>query len=164
MRLYIVRHGIAVDREDPDCPAEAERHLTDEGMLRTREAMRGLRAAGARPAAMLTSPYVRAAQTAEIAAEVFELDPKRIRATDALLPAADPKRILAELARSKADEVACFGHAPHVDELIAAAVGAGGAFTELKKAGAACLDFGEVRAGGGVLVGLYPAGLLRKLG
>jgi phosphohistidine phosphatase len=164
MRLYIVRHGIAIDREEPDCPPEAERFLTIEGVERTREAMRGLRAAGARPDAMATSPYVRAVQTAEIAASLFDLDPKRIRTTDALLPAADPKRILAELARTKAEEVACFGHAPHVDELIAAAVGARGAFTEMKKAGAARLDFGEVRAGGGTLVALYPVGVLRKLG
>ena len=32
MQLYIVRHGIAIDREDPKCPSEAERYLTEEGV------------------------------------------------------------------------------------------------------------------------------------
>lgn len=164
MRLYLVRHGIAIDREDPECPGEAERYLTREGLARTREAMKGLGTLGARPDAMLTSPLVRAAQTAQIAAEELEFDPKKIRTTEALLPAADPKAILAELAKLRADEVSCFGHAPHLDELIAAAVGARASFTAMKKAGAACLELDQVRPGGGVLVALYPAGMLRKLG
>jgi len=37
MLLYIVRHGIAIDREDPKCPSDPERYLTPEGHTRTRK-------------------------------------------------------------------------------------------------------------------------------
>ena len=43
MILYIVRHGIAVDRTDPKSPAEPERPLTAEGVKKTRSAALGLR-------------------------------------------------------------------------------------------------------------------------
>jgi len=42
MQLYLVRHGIAIDREDPKCPAEAERHSDEEGIKKTREVARGI--------------------------------------------------------------------------------------------------------------------------
>ena len=63
MQLYIVRHGIAIDREDPKCPAEAERYLTEEGIKKTREVARGVASLVEKPDLFLTSPYVRAAQT-----------------------------------------------------------------------------------------------------
>ncbi len=37
MKLYIVRHGIAIDREDPKCPPDPERYLTAEGVEKTRQ-------------------------------------------------------------------------------------------------------------------------------
>ncbi|MBZ5503735.1 MAG: histidine phosphatase family protein [Acidobacteriia bacterium] len=64
MILYVVRHGIAVDRGGHGAPAEAERPLTPEGVQKTHTAALGLRALGAKPGAVITSPYVRAAQTA----------------------------------------------------------------------------------------------------
>ena len=84
MILYIVRHGIAVDREDPKAPPEAERPLTAKGIQKTRSAALGLRSAGAKPDVLITSPYVRAAQTAEIFAEALGIAVEKIRATDTL--------------------------------------------------------------------------------
>ena len=46
MILYIVRHGLAVDRTDPHAPAEPERPLTRKGIEKTRTAMLGLRELG----------------------------------------------------------------------------------------------------------------------
>ena len=66
MRLYLMRHGIAIDREDPDCPSDPERYLTPKGIQRTRAAARGLRALRVKPTALLTSPFVRAVQTGEV--------------------------------------------------------------------------------------------------
>ena len=64
---------------------------------------------------MITSPYVRAAQTAEIFAETlgFSLGGK-YRLAKRLKPAANPTEILKEIAQLKAKEIACFGHAPHL--------------------------------------------------
>jgi phosphohistidine phosphatase len=140
MILYLVRHGIAVDRTDPKCPPEAERPLTARGVQKTRSAALGLRELGAKPDVMFSSPYVRAVQTAEIFAEALGFGPEKIRLNDSLKPAGNPAEILKELSHLRANEVACFGHAPHMDLLISQLAGARGAFTELKKAGAACFE------------------------
>jgi len=94
MILYIVRHGIAVDRADPKSPPEPERPLTAEGVKKTRSAGLGLRALGAKPDALFTSPYVRAAQTAEIFSEALGFPLERIRSTDSLKPAGNPADFL----------------------------------------------------------------------
>jgi phosphohistidine phosphatase SixA len=77
---------------------------------------------------------------AEIFAEALGMQPEKIRLNDSLKPAGNPAEILKELSHLRAKEVACFGHAPHMDLLIANLSGARGAFTELKKAGAACFE------------------------
>jgi phosphohistidine phosphatase len=140
MILYLVRHGIAVERTDPNPRAEAERPLTATGVRKTRSAALGLCALGAKPDVLITSPYVRAAQTAEIFAEALGFSQEKIRVSEALKPAENPAEILKEISRLRAREVACVGHAPHLDLLIAHLAGARSAFTELKKAGAACFE------------------------
>ena len=140
MILYLVRHGIAVDRTDPKSPPEAERPLTARGVQKTRSAALGLRALGAKSDVLISSPYVRAVQTAEIFAEALGFPPEKIRMNDNLKPAGNPAEILKEIAHLRAKEVACFGHAPNLDLLIAQLAGARGAFTELKKTGAACFE------------------------
>jgi phosphohistidine phosphatase len=140
MILYLVRHGIAVDRSDPKCPPEAERPLTARGVQKTRSAALGLRALGVKPEMLITSPYVRAAQTAEIFAEALGFTVEKIRVSESLKPAENPSEILKELSRLRAKEVACFGHAPHLDLLIAQLGGARGPFTALKKAGVASFE------------------------
>jgi phosphohistidine phosphatase len=163
MHLYIVRHGISIDREDPDCPPEAERYLTPKGIEKTREAVRGLRRMDINPDLALTSPYVRAVQTAEIFCSVLGFPESRTKKTDALKPDAPPRLLFEELAKSKAQEVICFGHGPNVDELIAFATHAPKAFTELKKAGVACLDLHSVSPADGSLLWLMTARALRDL-
>ena|ERR1700677_2591952 len=163
MILYLVRHGIAIDRSDPKSPPEAERPLTAEGVRKTRSAALGFREMEAKPDVLITSPYVRAAQTAEIFAEVLEFPLDKIRVSETLKPAENPAEIAKELLRLKAKEVMCFGHAPHVDATIAYLCGARIPFTETKKAGVACL---EHAAGHGkwTLLWLVNPKTLRKLG
>ena len=72
MQLYIVRHGIAIDREDPECPPEAERYLTEEGVERTKQVAEAVAALGIHADLMFSSPYVRATQTAAIFASELE--------------------------------------------------------------------------------------------
>jgi phosphohistidine phosphatase len=159
-----MRHGLAIDREDPDCPPEAERYLTPKGIERTREAAEGLAELGIAPGAWLTSPYVRAVQTGEIVCEALGIDPEKLHATDALKPEAKPARIAEELGRLSVDEAICFGHAPHLDDFIAYAVKASAAITTLKKAGVACLDLQAVSPPVGQLRWLLTPKLLRNLG
>jgi len=84
MHLYLIRHGIALDREDPNCPPDTERPLTPKGLKRSHAAARGLRALGIKPNAVLTSPWLRAAQTAEIFCETVDYPTKKIVPTDSL--------------------------------------------------------------------------------
>jgi phosphohistidine phosphatase len=164
MRLYLMRHGIAIDREDPDCPEEAQRYLTPKGVQRTRSAAYGLAELGVRPTGLLTSPLIRAVQTAEIVCEALDIDPKDLRVTDALKPSADPARLLEELQHLPEQEVMCFGHAPHLDAFIARIVGAISPFTEMKKAGVACLEMETLLPPQGVLAWLLTSKALRHLG
>ena len=140
MILYIVRHGISVDRMDPKCPPEAERPLTARGVQKTRSAALGLRTLSVKPDVLITSPYVRAAQTAEIMAEALGYPPEKIRVSEALKPNENPSTILNEIFRLRAKEVMLCGHAPHVDHLISQLAGARGTFTAMKKAGMACFE------------------------
>src|SRR3954462_13841662 len=71
--LCFFRHGIAVDKDDTSVTSDAERPLTEEGTRKTRAAAEGLNRLEARYEKILTSPWVRAKQTAEIVAEVLGL-------------------------------------------------------------------------------------------
>ncbi len=164
MRLYLMRHGIAISRDDPHSPPEAERSLTPTGIEKTRAASQGLRALGIEPGAVLTSPYLRAVETAEIACAALDFPANKIRRTDALKPEAKPAALFEELEGTKEDEILCCGHAPNLDHLIAFAVRAPSAFTELKKAGVACLGIESLSPGRAKLLWLHTAKSLRLLG
>src|SRR5262247_3681236 len=73
MNLYLMRHGIAVDSDQPGPEADGARPLTQKGLKRTRRAARGLRRLGVSFDGILTSPLVRARQTAEIVADALGL-------------------------------------------------------------------------------------------
>jgi phosphohistidine phosphatase len=163
MQLYIVRHGIAIDREDPKCPPEAERYLTEEGVEKTKQVAKGIAALGIHADLMVSSPYVRAMQTAAIFAAALDYPKQKIRRTGSLLPGAEPTAILRELGREKnASSVFCFGHAPHVDGLLAAAVGAPHHITSIKKAGVALVELKRLSPPSGQLVWLVTPKLIRK--
>lgn len=163
MELYIVRHGIAIDRESPKSPPDSERYLTEEGIEKTKEVAKALASVGTSADLLISSPYVRAMQTAEIFAAAFEYPKQKIRKTEALLPGAEPLLFFRELAKEKqASSVFCFGHAPHVDELIATALGLKHHVTSMKKAGVALLELKRLSPPSGQLMWLATPKLLRK--
>jgi len=164
MLLYIVRHGIAIDREDPKCPSDPERYLTPEGIKRTREVAKRMASFVDGPKLLISSPYVRALQTAEIFADALGAAKAKVEKTDHLLPGAEPNAFFRELGKKKSlDSAMCFGHAPQLDELIAAAVGAKKNVTELKKAGVACIELVHVQPVSGKLVWVVTPRAVRKL-
>jgi phosphohistidine phosphatase len=165
MQLYIVRHGIAIDREDPKCPPDPERYLTEEGLEKTKQVAKGMAALGITGDLFLTSPYVRAAQTAEIFASALEYAEQKIRRTDLLLPGAEPSLLFRELAKDKqASSVFLFGHAPQLDDMISTALGSKKHITTLKKAGVALVELKRVSPPMGVLVWLATPKILRRAG
>lgn len=164
MDLYLIRHGIAMDREDPRCPPDPERPLTPKGMKRTRAAALGLRALKIKPDAVLTSPWLRSAQTAEIFCEVIGFPSRKIVHADALKGTSSPAELFRELAKLRAKSVFCFGHEPHLHLVVGHVLHTAAKITELKKAGVACIDLERISPPQGQLVALYPPGALRELG
>jgi phosphohistidine phosphatase len=165
VKVVLLRHGIAVDRSDLDGPADEERPLTPKGTRRTREACRGLATLDVEPDLVLTSPLVRARQTAEIAAEV--LGGATVEETSALSGGTQTREIFEVLAGLAADTVVCVGHAPQLDVLLAEALRGtqDAGLAPLKKAGAARVDFEAPPApAGGRLVWLQAPRALRALG
>lgn len=163
--LLIVRHAIAVDRDVAEREGidDAERALTEKGAARMRQAAGGL--ANLLPALdiILTSPYRRAVETADILAEGF---PDAQRETlQTLAPGGDPEAVLADrrtLPRSA--WVAVVGHEPDLGLLASVAVSGGNRpFVSLKKGGCCLIAFaGQVRSGKGQLVWSLPPRVLRR--
>lgn len=165
MQLYIVRHGIAIDREDPKCPAEAERYLTEEGVEKTKQGAKGVAALGVAADLLISSPYVRAVQTAEIFAEALDYPKQKIRRNEILLPGSEPTLLFRELAREKqAPSIFVFGHAPQLDDVIATALGSKKHLTSLKKAGVALIELKRISPPMGVLAWLATPKMLRRAG
>jgi len=163
MHLYLIRHGIAVDRDDPDCPPDTERPLTPKGIKKTHAAALGLRALEVKPNAVLTSPWLRALQTAEIFCETIGYPSRKIIRTDALKGTSSPGDLLRELQSLKAKTVLCFGHEPHLHLVIGHILHTSTKVTELKKAGLALLELERAAPPQGRLIALYPASTLRIL-
>lgn len=163
MILHLFRHGIAIDRDDPACPPEEDRFLTPKGVARTEAAAQGLRALGVKPDMILTSPFLRAVQTAEIACEALGYPVKELRKIDALKPEASAAELFDEISGLKAEEALCVGHAPNVDSVIAFAVESKRAVTSLKKAGLATLEIESFSPPRSAIVGIYSSKALRLL-
>jgi phosphohistidine phosphatase len=163
MDLYIVRHGIAIDREDPKSPPDPERYLTEDGIEKTKQAAKGVVALGINADALISSPYVRAIQTAEIFASALGYAKQKIRHSNLLLPGADPALFFRELAKDKhSSSVFVFGHAPHLDEFIAAALTTKHNITCLKKSGVAALTLKRISPPSAQLLWLATPKILRR--
>jgi phosphohistidine phosphatase len=136
MDLYILRHGIAEERGGgPD----SGRALTEEGRTKLRRVLQRAAKAGVAPSLILSSPYKRALQTAEIAAEALAYKQK-IGQTQALLPEADVEDLWREI-RAHGDETAILlaGHEPMLSGAVAWLLGVPGLQVDMKKGALVCV-------------------------
>ncbi len=118
MNLYIIRHAIAVDEALSDYELDRERPLTDKGRKKMRQIARALRNLGVEFDVILSSPYLRACQTAEILGDVFKMK-KMIVMTDHLVPMATPELLIGEINENyPVDSIAVVGHEPYLSTLI----------------------------------------------
>ena len=119
MKLYILRHGEAADHSDRRYANDGERPLTRKGIKRTRQLANALRQMDITFDAILTSPLVRARQTAEIVARGLDLG-KHLRLSNHLAPSGAYVDLIAQIdsARSDADVLLLVGHEPHLSGLI----------------------------------------------
>jgi phosphohistidine phosphatase len=138
MELYLFRHGIAADARAgrPD----ANRALTDEGRKKVAEVVKTARRAGVEPSLIVSSPYVRAIETARIAAAGFEYKGDIVR-TEALVPHGSPEKVWAEL-RDYREESAILltGHEPLLSHVAAFLLATPALRIEMKKAAMVRID------------------------
>ena len=161
MELYFLRHGKAVELGEPGAPDDFHRALTTKGVEETAAEAETLLAIGVRPDVILTSPLVRAKQTAKIMAD--RLSPKQgLVETDLLAPECDLSRLRKLLEQHAGAESAMLvGHEPDLSTLVGELIAAQGARVEMKKGGIAAVQVrGSVRPGGGLLQWLAPPKLL----
>lgn len=110
MKLYVIRHGVAVDSGAPG--ADETRPLTREGRERLAEVARGLAVLDIGFDVLIHSPMLRAVQTAEMFAPLVQGSTR----VSAALAASPSESLLAECV---GDSVALVGHEPWLSELIA---------------------------------------------
>jgi phosphohistidine phosphatase len=151
MELYLLRHGIAEDA-NPGTP-DAVRALTAEGREKLAAVLKRARQGEVRPSLITSSPYLRALQTAKIAAR--ELDyTGEVEVTNSLLPNATPEGVWADL-RDHTDRpsILVASHEPLLSGLVAWLLNAPSLRVDMKKAALVRIDIEGVRA--------VPHGVLR---
>ncbi|HUA19266.1 MAG TPA: phosphohistidine phosphatase SixA [Bryobacteraceae bacterium] len=138
MEIYLLRHGIAEDGQvgQPD----AERVLTADGKKKLRNVLRAAASAGVAPSLILTSPYKRAVQTAQLAAEILDYKGELLR-TKALEPSSSPKPVWDEIRVHKDESrVLLSGHEPLFSRLTAYLLNAPELQIDFKKGALACVE------------------------
>jgi len=151
--VYLVRHAIAEAR-GPAWPDDDERPLTTRGSVRLLEVARRLAERGVCVDLILTSPLVRARQTADQLQAVWRPE-GGVATLAALAPGHRPALVMQALATQPATQrLAVVGHEPDLGVLTSWMIGATAPLT-FRKAGVARVDFDEMpRAGTGRLVWL----------
>jgi phosphohistidine phosphatase len=163
--LLVVRHAIAFPKDAGRWPDDAKRPLTARGRRRFRDATAGLRRLTAAPDVVLTSPYVRARETADILARRAEWP--EARDCPELEPGVHPKEILKRLRATPGARIAVVGHEPHLGHLLALSLAGdeNELSVELKKGGVGLISFpDDVRPGAACLLWLATPRLLRAAG
>jgi phosphohistidine phosphatase len=160
--LYLVRHAIAAERS-PEWPDDSKRPLTERGIARFKEVVKGLRHLDVGIDEIFTSPLVRARQTAELLAAGIEGKPP-VKVLDALAPGHTSAAVMSALAKAaRRRRIALVGHEPELGELAAYLIGAGRSLP-FKKGGCCRIDVGSLSSRrAGSLVWFIPPGALRQL-
>jgi phosphohistidine phosphatase len=138
MQIYLLRHGIA-ENALPGQP-DSERALTAEGREKLRRVLKRARAAEVNPDTILSSPYKRALETAEVAAEVLGCQ-SEIERTRALLPEASPYDAWEEIRTRRPDaSILLASHEPLMSSLAAFLLGCSALQVDMKKAALVRID------------------------
>jgi phosphohistidine phosphatase len=137
--IYIMRHGIATRRGSDGSLDDSKRKLTDEGREKMQKIAMGLKRLGAEIDWIVTSPLVRAVETAQIVAE--SLDAKvPLDYCDGLRPGEAAEKLLSFLTKQpERRKVLLVGHEPDLTSLAARFVGAGPHANLVLKKGGCCL-------------------------
>jgi phosphohistidine phosphatase len=141
MEVYLLRHGIA--EESRPGVRDADRGLTAEGRDKLRRVLKRAHQAGVRPSVILSSPYRRAVETAEIAAETLEYRGEIVK-TRVLVPEAPPQEAWNEISSRRAEEaILLASHEPLMSSMAAFLLSSPALQVEMKKGALARVDCGH---------------------
>jgi phosphohistidine phosphatase len=136
MVVYILRHGTAVARGSGVYPND-DRPLTENGKRKMAMSAGGIAKVAGEVDVILTSPLIRAQETARIAARALGIKEK-VEICKELLPGTSLKQTLVHLARYKRrKKIMLVGHEPELGHLASALMGSHKTIVEFKK-GALC--------------------------
>ena len=153
MEIYILRHGIA--EEGHGEMKDDDRALTGEGEKKLQAVLRRARAAEVKPSVIVTSPYRRARQTAEIAAEVLRVGGSLVESSK-LTPECSPEGVWDEIRVHKgAEQLMIVGHEPLLSAVYAYLLGSPSIQIDVKKGSLGRIDVDRFSA--------QPRGVLRWL-
>ena len=162
MNVYLFRHGIALDVGENGITSDAQRPLSDEGMEKTANIAKALKKLKCNPARIISSPLIRARQTANIAAGILCPDTTP-EPNDIMGPNASPGETTDYLAKQGLKDIMLVGHNPHMEMLASYLIsGSDNIEIRLKKTSICRIAFDEkVRPGTGIMEWLMqPAQLL----
>ena len=149
MNIYILRHGIAVERGTPDYHKDSDRPLTPKGRRKLRRIASAMKALDLQFDLILTSPYARALQTAESIAAALKSQ-EQLKLSASLEPAGQPNELIdsINLSDPPVENVLLVGHEPDLSSLISLLVtGNSNAPITMKKGGLCKLSAIELRYG-----------------
>lgn len=157
MLLYFMRHAEAEDA-GPGM-GDAARRLTEKGLQRSRAAGAGLAAMEVDLDLILTSPLVRAVDTAELVGAALEVPVRHAQALVTNVTLDDVLAVFEEHGLPEALMVV--GHEPDFSRLVGELIGGG--TVEMKKGAVACVRCQSIRPGGGTLLWLLTGRQLAKM-
>jgi len=138
VNLYLLRHGLAVEPGTQGFSCDADRPLTPEGERKVEKIALALEALEISFDIILSSPYIRAQQTADIVAQALDLR-KKLQLSDTLTPSGNIKKMLELVNELRVENVLLVGHEPYLSELISLlTAGETGAMQVVMKKGGFC--------------------------
>ena len=139
MNIFVLRHGIAAEPGTPGISKDADRPLTPKGERKLWQVADAMVALDLSFDLILTSPYVRAMQTAELIAEALTAK-KKLEQSDHLVPGGSARKLIEEIAARKPspDNVLLVGHEPSLSELISFLISGDTHASVLMKKGGLC--------------------------
>ncbi len=120
MNLYIIRHAIAVEAGTPGYEEDHLRPLTDKGKKKMQKIAKGLKALDVELNLILTSPYQRAVETAQILRKTFKLEKDDVVETEQLTPMGSGEALIQFIGENFAgvENIALVGHEPSLGRLV----------------------------------------------
>ena len=160
--IYVVRHAIAEER-GADWPDDSKRPLTERGAKQFRQTARALRKLDVSIDVILTSPFTRARQTAELLAEALDPLPSIVN-VESLAPGAAHATLIADLTKhARRETIALVGHEPGIGATAARLAGLRHRL-EFRKGAICRIDLDELPPGrAGNLRWFAPPRLLRRI-